>query len=72
MGGFLSPSPPPPPAPEPEPATDPDAEDRKRRLDAIDRRRRGRAGTIATSERGVTRPLSAPVADDGLKDKLGD
>ncbi len=71
MGGFFSPPSPPPPPPPPEPATDPEAEDRARRLEAISRRRRGRAGTIATSERGVTAPSSAP-SEDGLKDKLGD
>ena len=54
MGGMLggAPSPPPPPPPPP-PLPDPEEEERKRRLDAIERRRRGRLGTIATSARGV-------------------
>lgn len=70
MGGLFS-SPPPPPMPEPTPV-DTGEEDRKRRLEAIDRRRRGRAGTIATSERGVLDAVDDPGADDDLKDKLGD
>lgn len=71
MGGFFSPPSPPPPPPPPEPAPDPEDKDRERRLEAISRRRRGRAGTIATSERGVTTPLQSPAGGD-LKDKLGD
>jgi type IV secretory pathway VirB10-like protein len=51
MGGFFSPKPPAPPPPPP--VTDPDEEDRKRRLEMIERRRRGRAGMIRTSTRGV-------------------
>lgn len=70
MGGFFSgpSSPPPPPSP---PPVDTGEEERKRRLEAIDRRRRGRTGTIATSERGILDPAAAPDGD-GLKDKLGD
>ncbi|GAB6052878.1 hypothetical protein JCM17960_16980 [Magnetospira thiophila] len=53
MGGlFSSPSPPPPP-PAPAPAKDPEEEARKLRLENIERRRRGRAGTVLTSERGL-------------------
>lgn len=70
MGGFFS-APSSPPSPPPLPVVDPAAEERARRLEAIDRRRRGRAGTIATSERGVLSDSSV-AADDGLKDKLGD
>lgn len=52
MGGlFSAPKPPAPPPPPPEP--DPEEDDRKARLEAIDRRRRGRAGTIETSSKGV-------------------
>lgn len=70
MGGLFS-SPPPPPV-EPTPV-DTGEEDRKRRLEAIERRRRGRAGTIATSERGVLDTLGNTAGDDdALKDKLGD
>lgn len=74
MGSFFS-SPSPPPAPPPPPPVDTGAEDRKRRLEAIDRRRRGRAGTIATSERGVTDPLGGGAdnaAGNDLKNRLGD
>lgn len=49
---FSAPKPPPPPPP-PLPLPDLDEEERQRRLAAIERRRRGRAGTIATSERGL-------------------
>lgn len=55
MGGLFSAPEPPAPAP-PEPAKDPEAEARKKRLEEIDRRRRGRAGTIATSARGLLSP----------------
>lgn len=51
---FSSPSPPP---PQPLPSLpDPEEAERKRRLAAIDRRRRGRAGTIVTSDRGILEP----------------
>ncbi len=68
MGGlFSAPSPAPLPPP-PSPPADPAEDERKRRLEAIDRRRRGRAGTIATSERGVL----APEDGNGLKTRLGE
>jgi len=52
MGGLLSP--PSVPAPPPLPAAaDPEEEARKKRIEEIDRRRRGRSGTIATSSRGL-------------------
>ncbi len=58
MGGFFSnPSPPPvyvPPVVE----ADPDAEARKQREAAIARNRRGRAGMVATSDRGVLAPAA--------------
>lgn len=52
MGGiFSAPSPPPlPPAPE---VVDPAIEEEKARLESMDRRRRGRSGTIVTSDRGL-------------------
>ena len=55
MGGYFSPSlpPPPPPPPAPPPASDPEEEARNRRIEALNRRRRGRAGTIRTSSRGL-------------------
>lgn len=52
MAALFS-APKPPPLPPPPPLPDLDEEDRGRRLAAIERRRRGRAGTIATSERGL-------------------
>lgn len=73
MGGFFS-APSAPPLSPPPPATDPAEDERERRLEAIERRRRGRAGTIVTSERGVLedKNSAAQVADSALKDKLGD
>ncbi len=54
MGGFFSaPKPPPPPPPPPPPLPDPAEDEKKRRLEILDRQRRGRAGTIATSARGL-------------------
>ncbi|MBL4720286.1 MAG: hypothetical protein JKY20_04025 [Alphaproteobacteria bacterium] len=55
MGGFLSapsPTPPPPPPPLPEAVAD---DPQKTREDQLRRRRRGRAGTVVTSQRGVLR-----------------
>lgn len=62
MGGFFSaPSIAPPPAPAPLPAAaDPEEDARKQRLDAIARNRRGRAGTVQTSHRGVLDPVAGP------------
>lgn len=60
MGGMLS-GPSAPQMPAPEPLPDYGAEDRQARLDAMDRRRRGRGGTITTSDRGLVRQIaSAP------------
>ena len=58
---FRAPAPPPPPPLPAIPRPDPEDEARRERLAALERRRRGRAGTIATSERGVLRadPLAA-------------
>jgi hypothetical protein len=55
MGGiFSAPSPPPTVvAPAPAPAEDPEAAARAARLEALERRRRGLAGTVTTSYRGV-------------------
>lgn len=61
MGGFVSlfspPSPPsPPPAPLPPPAPDSATEEeRRRRMEALARRRRTGAETVATSLRGLLR-----------------
>jgi len=53
MGGIFSAPKAPPPPPPPPPPPDPEEEERKRCLEAIERRRRGRSGTIETSDRGV-------------------
>lgn len=53
MGAIFSAPKPPAPPPPPAPAVDPEVEARQRRLEEIDRHRRGRAGTIATSSRGL-------------------
>lgn len=63
MAGLFSP--PSPPAPPPLAALeDADREEARRRLDALARRRRGRAGTIATSARGIS-PVTASLLADG-------
>jgi len=53
MGGILSSPKAPPAMPAPEPLPDPAIAEEKARVDAMDRRRRGRAGTITTTERGL-------------------
>lgn len=63
MGGFFGGSA---PAPAPVPVytppvvttTDPDAEARQQREEIMARNRRGRAGMVATSERGVLDPVA--------------
>lgn len=67
FGGVPKPPPPPPPPPAP---PDPEVEERKRRLEALERRRRGRAGMIATSERGLLDTVSPSAT--GKKEHLGD
>ena len=52
MGGIFS-SPSPLPAPKLPELPDPDEEQRKLRLKAMDRQRRGRGGMITTSPRGI-------------------
>ena len=54
MGGILGGSPAPAPAPAPAPFVDTQAAtDAQQRLDTMERHRRGRSGTIQTSERGL-------------------
>lgn len=67
MGALFSPpkAPPPPPMPVIE-TPDPEAERRKARLEALARRRRGRAGTIATSTRGILKPAQRDRAPKRL------
>ena len=58
MGGFFGGAP---SAPQPAPlpaAPDPEEEARKQRLETMTRNRRGRAGMIATGDRGVLSPVS--------------
>jgi len=71
MGGFFaSPSvPAPPPPPPPPPPVDPDKEAREARIKAMIRRRRGRAGLVATGPRGV---LVAPADAAVLGTRLGE
>lgn len=62
MGGFFqSSSPAPVYTPPAASTTDADAEARKLREEAMARNRRGRAGMVATSERGVLGTTSAPI-----------
>jgi hypothetical protein len=55
MGGLFTAPKPPEPAPivTPAPKEDPEEAARAARLEALERRRRGLAGTVATSYRGV-------------------
>ena len=72
MGGFFSSGPSAPPAPPPLPAApDPEVEARKLRLENIARNRRGRAGMVATSERGVLGPVAGAATVAG-KSLLGE
>ncbi len=69
MGGmFAAPKAPPPPPP-PEPEIDPEEEERKKRIEAIERRRRGRAGLVHTSSRGL---LGASSNEAKGKNLLGE
>lgn len=67
-GIFKSPPAPPPPQPLPE-VKDPDAAAREERLEALDRRRRGRTGTVETGFRGV---LNSKGGTPAGKSKLGE
>lgn len=67
MGGFFGGSPAPSYTPPVVQTVDPDAEARKQREEAIARNRRGRAGMVATSDRGVLSPTAA-----GAKSLLGE
>lgn len=65
MGGLFSRPSPPPPAPVYRPGPDPEEEARKRRLENLERQRRGRAGLVATGQRG----LLTPAEGEGLRRK---
>ena len=72
MGGFFgSSAPAPAPYVPPVAATDPEAEARKQREEIMARNRRGRAGMVATSERGVLDPVAPAAAKPG-KTLLGE
>ena len=64
MGGIFGapPAPPPLPALPPPPADTTAAEEKARRLEILERQRRGRTGTIATSPRGILQP-QGPQSD---------
>jgi hypothetical protein len=68
--GFSSSAPPPPVVPtEPLPEVkDPTIEERDNRLEGLDRRRRGRSGTVETGFRGILTP-KAPF-DGNASDKF--
>lgn len=68
MGGMFDAPKAPEPAPLP-PEPEPEEDERKARLEAIKRRRRGRAGMIETSPRGI---LSLSANEDGRKRLLGE
>lgn len=67
MGGLFSSPSPQPVVTYPDPNAAAEEAAREARLAAIDRRRRGRAGTVATSERGLL--ASAELAGAGLTRK---
>ncbi len=62
MGGFFGGSAPAPVYTPPVSTTDPEAEARKQREEAMARNRRGRAGMVTTSERGVLDPVASQGA----------
>lgn len=59
MGGFFGGSAPAPVYTPPASTTDPEEEARKQREEAMARNRRGRAGMVTTSERGVLDPVAS-------------
>jgi hypothetical protein len=76
MGGlFRAPAPPPAASPAPQPAAQPasrspaEDEERARRIAALEARRRGMAGTVATSWRGV---LADALPQTSRKSLLGE
>lgn len=71
MGGLIGSSSPPPPPPAPPPDNSEEKE-RERRLETIERRRRGRAGTIETGYRGVLQQSGPSSGSTRLKTKLGE
>ncbi len=74
MGGMFSSPKPPAPPPLPDPGVEEAklaAEEREERLADIDRRRRGRSGTVNTSWKGIGQLRQNPGEDTG-KQLLGD
>ena len=69
---FSSPAPPPPPPPPPPTVDTHEEDERQRRLELLDRRRRGRAGTVLTSTRGLLAPGAAATPVVGGKSLLGE
>ncbi|HER27732.1 MAG TPA: hypothetical protein ENI69_11545 [Rhodospirillales bacterium] len=73
MGGFFSqPAPQPLPPLPPLPVDNTAAEEEKRRLQNIARRRRGRAGAIATSAKGIRSLLATGSQNSKRKSLLGE
>lgn len=73
MGSFLSPrAPAPASAPVYVPQSDPEADAAKARQEMLERSRRGRAGTIAGSERGFLDPVAAKNGEPAAKRLLGE
>jgi hypothetical protein len=72
--GFSSSAPTPPPVVpvEPLPEKDPTLEERDRRVEELERRRRGRSGTVETGFRGVLAPASTSGATKPGKTYLGE
>ncbi len=66
---FRAPKAPPPPPPPVLDTPDPEADARKARLEALIRRRRGRAGTIITGRKGI---LRADTRNQSGKQLLGE
>lgn len=74
MGGIFSAPKVPPPPPPPPPPPEPEDEDRKRRVENLERQRRGRAGLIVTSARGLLdeTPAAAAPGAATAKTRLGE
>lgn len=68
---FKTPSPPPPPPLPKLDTPDPEEDERKTRLEALRRRRRGLAGTVRTTQRGILRERNENTSGDG-KERLGE
>jgi hypothetical protein len=68
MGSIFS-TPKPPPIPAPPPLPDTEGQERERRLESLERRRRGRKGLIKTSPKGSLAPR---ISNRSGKNLLGE